>query len=72
MLDEKQRSATMAKTTGKVVETPTQEMPFKAVILSDGKIISEQFCASRPEAEAFIVEALKGRKELPQKGGRLR
>jgi hypothetical protein len=49
----------MAKASGVVVETPTQEMPFKAVISSEGEIVREQFFASRPEAEAFIVETLK-------------
>ncbi len=47
------------KATGAVVETPTQEMPFKAVISTEGKIVQERFFASRPEAEAFIVETLK-------------
>jgi hypothetical protein len=49
----------MAKATGEVVETPTQEMPFKAVISSDGEIVEERFFPSRVEAEAFIVEMLK-------------
>jgi hypothetical protein len=62
----------MAKTTGDVVETPTQEMPFKAVIKVDGEIVNEEFFSSRVEAEIFIVEALKGATDLPQKGGRLR
>jgi O-acetyl-ADP-ribose deacetylase (regulator of RNase III) len=49
----------MTKLTGKVVESPTQEMPFKAVISTEGKIIQERFFASRPEAEAFLVVTLK-------------
>ncbi|HEY1453520.1 MAG TPA: hypothetical protein VGF57_08665 [Roseiarcus sp.] len=44
--------------TGEVVETPTQEMPFKAVISTEGKIVQERFFSSRPEAEAFIVDIL--------------
>jgi O-acetyl-ADP-ribose deacetylase (regulator of RNase III) len=44
--------------TGAVVETPTQDMPFKAVISTEGKILQERFFASRPEAEAFVVETL--------------
>src|SRR5271155_3588910 len=44
--------------TGAVVETPTQDMPFKAVISTEGKIVQERFFASRPEAEAFVVETL--------------
>ena len=49
----------MANATGEVVETPTQEMPFKAVISTEGKILQERFFSSRPEAEAFIVDTLK-------------
>jgi O-acetyl-ADP-ribose deacetylase (regulator of RNase III) len=49
----------MASATGEVVETPTQEMPFKAVIATEGKILQERFFPSRPEAEAFIVETLQ-------------
>ena len=45
--------------TGEVVETPTQEMPFKAVISTEGKILQERFFGSRPEAEAFIVDTLR-------------
>jgi hypothetical protein len=45
---------------GEVVETPTQEMPFKAVLYTEGKIVQERFFASRPEAEAFVVDTLKG------------
>jgi O-acetyl-ADP-ribose deacetylase (regulator of RNase III) len=44
--------------TGAVVETPTQDMPFKAVISTEGKILQERFFASRPEAEAFVVDTL--------------
>jgi hypothetical protein len=49
----------MANATGEVVETPTQEMPFKAVISTEGKILQERFFSSRPEAEAFIVDTLR-------------
>ena len=49
----------MAKATGEVVECPTQEIPFMAVISTEGKIIQERFFASRPEAEAFLVVTLK-------------
>ncbi len=50
----------MANATGKVVESPTQDMPFKAVIYTEGKILQERFFASRPEAEAFLVATLDG------------
>ena len=50
----------MANATGQVVETPTQEMPFMAVIYTEGKIIEERCLRSRPEAEAYIVDTLKG------------
>jgi O-acetyl-ADP-ribose deacetylase (regulator of RNase III) len=49
----------MANARGEVVESPTQEMPFKAVISTEGKILQERFFASRPEAEAFLVVTLK-------------
>jgi len=49
----------MAKATGQVVETPTQEMPFMAVIHAEGKIIQERFFRTRPEAETYIVDTLK-------------
>jgi hypothetical protein len=45
---------------GEAVATPTQEMPFKAVIYADGKILEERFFPTRPEAEAYIVDALQG------------
>ena len=49
----------MANARGEVVTTPTQEIPFKAVIYTEGKIIEERFFASRPEAEAFIVDTAR-------------
>lgn len=48
----------MENARGEVVETPTQEMPFKAVISTEGKIIQERFFLSRVEAEAFIVDTM--------------
>ena len=48
----------MANGIGEVVETPTQDMPFKAVISTEGKILQERFFTTRPEAEAFIVDTL--------------
>jgi hypothetical protein len=56
----------MANATGEVVETPTQEMPFKAVIFTEGKILQERFFSSRPEAEAFIVDTLKELEKSPK------
>jgi O-acetyl-ADP-ribose deacetylase (regulator of RNase III) len=49
----------MANATGEVVETPTQDLPFKAVISSKGKVVQERFFASRPSAEAFLVATLE-------------
>jgi len=49
----------MANATGEVVETPTEFLPFKAVISADGKILRETYLASRQMAEAFIVNTLK-------------
>ena len=60
----------MANATGEVVEAPTQDLPFKAVIFTEGKIIQERFFASRPEAEAFLVETLRGIEEDRRTEGR--
>jgi len=49
----------MAKASGEVVETPTEFLPFKAVISVDGKVLRETYLASRPAAEAFVVNTLK-------------
>jgi hypothetical protein len=49
----------MATATGQVIETPTQEAPFKAQIFTDGKIIQERFFETRPDAEAYLVETLR-------------
>jgi hypothetical protein len=57
----------MANATGEVVETPTQEMPFKAVIFTERQILRERFFASRPEAEAYIVDTLKELEKSPKK-----
>ena len=46
----------MAEATGEVVETPTEQLPYKAVISVDGEIVREQFFGSRVEAEIWIVE----------------
>jgi uncharacterized protein YfcZ (UPF0381/DUF406 family) len=58
MLGRQRSVEAMANATGEVVESPTQDMPFKAVISTEGKIVQERFFASRPEAEAFLVETL--------------
>jgi hypothetical protein len=62
----------MAKATGDIVETPTQQMPFKAIIKLDGRIVSEEFFKTRAAAEAFIHEAVKHPEALAHKGGKLR
>jgi hypothetical protein len=50
----------MAEATGEIIETPTADLPFKAVISHDGEIIREQYFASRTEAETYIVDTLRG------------
>jgi hypothetical protein len=62
----------MAKATGDVVETPTQQMPFKAIIKLDGQVVTEEFFQTRTAAEEFIVGAVKRPEELARKGGKLR
>ena len=62
----------MAKATGDIVETPTQQMPYKAIIKLDGQIVSEEFFQTRAAAEAFIVDAVKRPEALAHKGGKLR
>ena len=61
----------MGTATGSIVETPTQDMPFKAVISTEGKILQERFFATRPEAEAFIVDTLKELGKPANEAGRL-
>jgi hypothetical protein len=46
-------------------------MPFKAVISTEGKIVQERFFASRPEAEAFLVDTLNELDKSPPKAGRV-
>jgi hypothetical protein len=62
----------MATATGDVVETPTQQMPFKAVIKLDGRIVTEEFFQTRAAAEEFILEAVRHPEALARKGGKLR
>lgn len=49
----------MTEPTGTIIETPTEELPFKAVISSQGEGLREKFFTTRPEAEAFVVETLR-------------
>jgi hypothetical protein len=62
----------MAEATGEVVETPTAELPYKAVISHDGEIIREQYFPSRVEAEIYIVETLRGLQGLARDEGHLK
>ena len=50
----------MSKASGLVLETPTADLPFNAVISRDGDTIEEQYFSSREEAEVYIVDTLKG------------
>ena len=61
----------MSKATGDVVETSTQEMPFKAIIKLDGKIVNEEFFPNRAAADEFVLIALQRPDQLERKGGRL-
>jgi len=49
----------MASARGEVVEIPTEDLPFKAVISSDGKILRETYFATRRSAEAFLAMRLE-------------
>jgi hypothetical protein len=60
MLGRRQRSVEAMGKTKARPKKATQEMPFKAVLHTEGKIVQERFFASRPEAEAFVVDTLKG------------
>ena len=53
----------MAEATGEIVETPTQLLPYKAVIRIDMELVREQFFASRVEAEIFLAETLQALSE---------
>jgi hypothetical protein len=55
----------MSDAKGEVVATPTQEMPFKATIYTEGKILQERFFETRPEAEGFVVATLKELEKSP-------
>ena len=61
----------MATVSGDVIETPTQLMPFKAVIKLDGEIVNEEFFPNRAAAEEFILIAVQRPDEFELKGGRL-
>ena len=61
----------MSEASGLVVETPTAELPFKAVISHDGQTIQEEYFSTRADAEVYIVETLRGLKESAREGGDL-
>jgi hypothetical protein len=50
----------MSKAKGEVIETPTQDMPFKAIISYDGSRLFERYFFARSDAEIFVVEMLSG------------
>jgi hypothetical protein len=57
---------------GETIETPTQQMPFKAIIKVDGKVVTEEFFPTRAASEEFILGAIQRPEELTRKGGKLR
>jgi hypothetical protein len=71
MLSEKQEE-TMSGASGLVVETPTAELPFKAVISHDGQTIQEEYFSTREEAEVYIVDTLRGLEGLAPEEGDLK
>jgi hypothetical protein len=68
----KEWSRAMAKATGLILETPTEELPYKAVISVEGETIREQYFGSREEAEVFLVEALRGLEKTANNQGKLK
>src|SRR5208283_2207918 len=62
----------MSKAPGEIIEAPAGELPYKAVIKVDEKIVGVQFFDSRVRAEIFIVETLKGLEDVARKEGGLR
>ena len=62
----------MSVASGLVEETPTAELPFKAVISHDGEVIQEQYFKTREEAEVYLVETLKGLQDTARDGGYLK
>lgn len=50
----------MSDARGEIVETPTAQLPYKALIAHEAKIIREQYFATRGEAESYIVDTLHG------------
>jgi hypothetical protein len=57
----------MATASGMVIETPTAEFPFKATITHGGEVILERRFESRPAAESYLVETLKGLEDRPER-----
>jgi hypothetical protein len=57
----------MARASGQVVETPTAELPFKAEITHDGEVILERYFDTRPRAESYLAETLKGLADRPER-----
>jgi len=57
----------MTSASGQVVETPTAELPFKAAITHDGEVILERYFGTRPQAESYLVETLKGLADRPER-----
>jgi hypothetical protein len=62
----------MAHATGEVVETPTAEQPYKAVIKHNGVVIGEHYFPSRIEAKTFIGEILQSLQVLAHRMAELK
>ena len=62
----------MAYATGEVVETPTAEQPYKAVIHHNGVVIGERYFPSRLEANTFIGEILQSLQVLDHRMAELK
>jgi hypothetical protein len=52
------RGDDMASVSGKIVETPTAQLPFKASITHEGEVILERCFDTRREAESYLEEIL--------------
>jgi hypothetical protein len=61
----------MSAASGLVIETPTAELPFKAVISNDGETIQEKYFHTREEAEVYLVDTLRGLNDLGDEEGDL-
>ena len=59
----------MAKATGEIIETPTEEMPYKARIMGDGELVQERFSLPALRARFTLLRLCAAwKRQLAKKG----